>query len=100
MNDLLWICSAWCVSIYGTVQGLKQILKTTGSEFQRFVPVLPMLVGIASGFVMAPEIWLRLGLETPAPISANILFGCGAGSSSAWVYGVVKHSFQQKSDGN
>lgn len=55
-----------------------------------------MLVGIGSGFAMVPEVWTRLGLETPVPIGAILLIGSGAGSSSAWVYGLVKHTVKSQ----
>lgn len=101
MNELMLISAVWCVSIYGAVQGLKMALKSTPwdkARYERFIPVLPMLVGIGSGFAMVPEVWTRLGLETPVPISAILLIGSGAGSSSAWVYGLVKHSLQRESE--
>tara|TARA_R100000808_G_C2151643_1_gene160795 strand:+ start:4026 stop:4340 length:315 start_codon:yes stop_codon:yes gene_type:complete len=100
MNELTILCAAWCVSIYGAVQGIKKALRALGlsaSTYKRVVLLLPLLVGMGSGFAMAPEVWARLGLETDMPVGAIILFGAGAGSSSSWVYGLVKHAVKKAS---
>jgi hypothetical protein len=53
--------------------------------------MIPLAVGIASGFVVGPHLWQQLGVEI-SQIPGGILAGSGAGASSAWVYGFVKHT--------
>lgn len=102
MNELTILCAAWCVSIYGAVQGIKKALRALGlsvSTYKRVVLLLPLLVGMGSGFAMAPEVWARLGLETDLPLGGILLFGAGAGSSSAWVHGLIKNTVANRLKG-
>lgn len=94
MSELMLICASWCVCIYGLTEGIKSGLKAGKVDraiYHRFVPLIPICVGIASGFAMGPYIWQHVGIEVHA-VSGAILSGAGAGSSSAWVYGLVKHT--------
>ncbi len=88
------VCAAWCVCIYGVTQGVKQALAASSidpEKYGRFTPMIPIAVGIASGFFIGPHLWQQLGVEM-SQISGGILAGSGAGASAAWVYGFVKHT--------
>ena len=83
------IMAAWVFAIMASVQGIKLfwlgvILEET-PRYERVVPVLPYLIGMATGWVFGPPAALAMTFII-SPIAGALIVGPGAGMASAAVW--------------
>lgn len=73
----------WSASIYAVMELLKKIPNLP----KRIIPLLPPLIGILSGFFIAPHVF-----GVPGGIGA--FYGVGASGVSALSYSILKKTIQ------
>jgi uncharacterized protein (DUF1810 family) len=96
MIDNLIVFALWPLGIFSIIEGvLKQLpwLKEDG-RFHWMVPVLPTVLGVATGPIGTPWIISNMDGYTVPGVAMSMLIGAGAGLCSQGVYDVYKRKIK------
>lgn len=84
-------CVAWIIGINACVELLKR-----GGVNKAWLPVLAIVCGVLSGFLVGPKIVGLLGIEVTR-IEGGF-FGLGAGANATWAWEIFKNWVQRQSN--
>lgn len=84
-------CVAWIIGINGCVEACKR-----GGLDGKWLPVMALVFGVLSGFLVGPKILGLLGLDITR-IEGGF-FGVGAGANATWAFEVFKQWVRGKSE--
>lgn len=84
-------CVAWIIGINACVEACKR----AGGPSE-WLPILALIFGVLSGFLVGPKIISLLGLDVTR-IEGGF-FGLGAGANSTWAWEVFKTWVKRKTN--